>query len=102
MYDKLGALVQRSEEIDETLARPEVASNPHQTSKLAKERADLQSVVSIYQRLLSTRAELADAKTLAGDDDKDLAAMAREEVTQLTAKVAELCLYNLGRCRSLL
>ncbi len=69
MFDKLGALVKRSEEIDEMLARPEVASDPVQTGKLAKERADLQPVVTRYQRLLSTRSELDDAKALMGDDD---------------------------------
>ncbi len=90
MYDKLGALVKRSEEIDEMLARPEVVSDPERVAKLAKERADLQPVVSTYQRLMSTRSQLDETKGMVRDEDKDVAALAQEEVSDLTAKVEAL------------
>ncbi len=90
MFDKLGALVKRSEEIDEMLARPEVVSDPERVAKLAKERADLQPVVSTYQRLMSTRSQLDETKGMVRDEDKDVAALAQEEVSDLTAKVEAL------------
>ncbi|MEE8519047.1 MAG: peptide chain release factor 1 [Dehalococcoidia bacterium] len=90
MFDKLGALVKRSEEIDEMLARPEVVSDPERVAKLAKERADLQPVVSTYQRLMSTRSQLDETKGMVRDEDKDVAALAQEEVSDLTAKMEAL------------
>jgi peptide chain release factor 1 len=90
MYDKLGALFARSEEIDEMLARPEVTSDPSQLAKLAKERADLQPVVTTYQMLVSTERQLADAKSMLQEGDTDLASMAREEIPELTTRVDSL------------
>jgi peptide chain release factor 1 len=90
MLEKLKRLAKRFAEIDELLAQPEIASDPERSSKLAKERAELQPVVAAFRQLESTNAELVDAQSLASDDDPELAAMAREEIPQLNAKVAQL------------
>lgn len=90
MFEKLQKLAQRFAEIDELLASPEVASDPDRLSKLAKERAGLQPVVEAYRKLRSTQDQLRDARELANDEDRDLAAMARDEIPSLTAKEAEL------------
>ena len=90
MFEKLEKLALRFAEIEELLGTPEVASNPDRTSKLAKERADLQPVVAAYRQLRATQSELEDAKALANDQDEDLASMAREEMPALEAKVSEL------------
>ncbi|MDA1035468.1 MAG: peptide chain release factor 1 [Chloroflexi bacterium] len=90
MLEKLEKLALRFAEIEELLATPEVASDPDRTSKLAKERADLQSVVVAYRQLRAMQEELVDARSLANDDDEGLAVMAREEIPALTAKVTQL------------
>ncbi len=90
MDEKLEALARRSDEIDELLARPDVASNPEQVTKLAKERAGLQPIVASYRQLVAARGELADAEVLAKDPDADLAAMAREEVPALGLRIERL------------
>ena len=90
MFEKLEKLAQRFAEIDELLATPEIASDPDRSSKLAKERASLEPVVAAYRQLRATQDELGDARGLANDDDEDLAAMAREEIPALTAKVTDL------------
>ena len=90
MFEKLEKLAQRFAEIDELLATPEIASDPDRSSKLAKERASLEPVVAAYRQLRATQDELDDARGLANDDDEDLAAMAREEIPALTAKVTDL------------
>jgi len=90
VFEKLEKLALRFAEIEELLGTPEVASNPDRTSKLAKERADLQPVVAAYRQLRATQSELEDAKALANDQDEDLASMAREEMPALEAKVSEL------------
>ena len=90
MFEKLERLALRFAEIDELLASPEVASDPDRSSKLGKERADLEPVVAAFRQLRSTQEELEDARALAKDDDEDLAAMAREEIPTLTEKVSFL------------
>ena len=90
MDEKLEALARRSDQIDELLARPEVASDTEQVTKLAKERAGLRPIVESYRQLVAARGELADAEALAKDPDPELAAMAREEVPALSARIERL------------
>jgi len=90
MLDKLGSIAVRYEEIDDLLARPDVASDPAQTTKLAKERADLAPVVEAYRQLLATQREIADTKALTSDDDSEVAAMASDEIPILTARMQKL------------
>lgn len=90
MFERLDNLLKRSQQIDELFAQPEVASDPHQVNKLAKERSELQPVVTAYQQLQNAQQELADAKVLAEDDDPDFAIMARDEIDRLTTAVERL------------
>jgi peptide chain release factor 1 len=90
MLEKLEKLAIRFAEIDVLLASPEVAADHARLSKLAKERADLQPVVETYQQLKQTQQELADARALATDSDAEMAAMAKEEIPGLTARVTVL------------
>jgi peptide chain release factor 1 len=90
MDEKLQALAQRMQDIDELLALPDVASDPSRLSKLAKERSDLMPVVQAFRELQAARTELSDARLLGGDDDAEIAAMAREEVTRLQRRLVEL------------
>ena len=90
MFERLENLLKRSEEIDELFAKPEAVYDPEQVSKLAKERSDLQPVVTAYRQLQAAQADLADAKSLAGDDDPEVATMSREEIERLSADMERL------------
>ncbi|MEX2430607.1 MAG: peptide chain release factor 1 [Dehalococcoidia bacterium] len=90
MYDKLHGLVRRYEEIEELLATPEVASDIEQLNKLAKERADLQPVVTAFRQYQAAQRELDDAKALADDSDPELASMAKDEIPALAQRVEQL------------
>ena len=90
MDEKLEALARRSDEIDELLARSDVAGDREQIIRLAKERADLQPVVDSYRQLAASRSELADAEELAKDGDAEIASMAREEALKLTSRIQGL------------
>jgi peptide chain release factor 1 len=90
MLEKLEKLALRFAEIDGMLADPEIAADHTRLSKLAKERAGLQSVVETYMRLKATRQELADARAMAAEDDAEMAAMAKDEIPGLAARAAEL------------
>ncbi len=90
MSDRLETIVQRNAEIEELLAQPDVVSDVALVSKLAKERAELQPVVIAHNKLQRLNAALADARALAGDDDPDIAALAKSEVPELAAAVDTL------------
>ena len=90
MLDKLERFTVRIGQIDELLASPEIASDIQRMNKLAKERAGLQPVVDAYQQLRTAQQEMADAETLSADADPDIAAMARDEVPQLTTRITGL------------
>jgi peptide chain release factor 1 len=90
MLEKLEKLAIRFAEINELLANPELATDHARLSKLAKERADLQPVVETYQQLKASQQELADARALAADSDAEMAAMAKDEIPGLSARIAEL------------
>ena len=88
MFEKLEKFVQRLAEIDDQLASPEIASDINRMSKLAKERAALQPVVAAFNELRTAQQDLVDAKALSSDADQEMAAMAREEIPDLTKRIA--------------
>lgn len=89
--EKLGEVEQRFEEVEAQLADPSVASDPDQLRVLSKEHSRLSEVVSVWQKLQETQAELADNRELLQDDDDDaIREMAREEIARLEAEEEEL------------
>ena len=61
VFDKLDTVIQRYQEIEESMAKPEVAVDFEQIQELAKERASLDSLVVIsrrYQSLTQERTSL--------------------------------------------
>ena len=90
MFEKLDELVRRYEELPELMARPEAAADYERLSRLAKERAGLEQVVTAYQEYRDVVAGLDDAKQLASADDPEMAALAQEEVSRLLERRASL------------
>ncbi|MBM3940495.1 MAG: peptide chain release factor 1 [SAR202 cluster bacterium] len=88
--DKLEATLRRFEEIDSLLANPQVTSDPDRLGKLAKERADLEPLVTVFRQFKATEAALTEARSLAESDDPELASLARDEIPVLTARFDQL------------
>lgn len=85
MWDKLQVTEKRYEELAQEMAQPDVAADFQRLQALAKEHAALGPLVTLYREYKRVDAALADAQALAQDGgDPELAAMAREEVAQLT------------------
>ena len=81
IFDKLDSIVRRNEEIEEAMARPEVAANFEQIQVLAKERAGLEHLVEIANRHQGLLREEADLKALASEGgDPEIVQMARDEL----------------------
>ena len=91
MFDKLDSVLRRYEEIEEYLARPEVAADFERVQELAKERASLEELVEIsreHQKLAGERESLE--QLLHEDADPELVRMAREELEPVIERLDQL------------
>ena len=69
MFEKLNALLNRWQELNEAIAQPEIIQNYGKYQSLLKERSSLQVLVETYQRYLSVSRHLEDARSLLSDPD---------------------------------
>jgi peptide chain release factor 1 len=83
MQDKLRALEDRYEALNNEMAQPDVIGDYQRLQALARERAALDEVVSISRALRQVEADIENARELADGDDADLAELAREELATL-------------------
>ena len=84
MFDRLETLRQHFEEIEETLARPEVATDHGRVQTLAKERASIESLVSLYEEYRDVAQQAEDTRTvLLETSEEDIKEMAQEELEAL-------------------
>ncbi len=91
MFEQLDKIEKRYLEIDEKLAQPEIATDINQVQTLAKERAGLVDVVSLYRRYKKALKELEDVKAMGSvGTDEDMAVMIKQETAQLQGAIEEL------------
>ncbi len=91
MMEQLDKIEKRYAELDERMARPEVATDLKQLQELAQERASLEEVVALYRRYKATGASLEETRTLLdGETDAEMAALARQEIGKLETEIADL------------
>jgi len=91
MMEQLEKLEKRYREIDEKMARPEVATDLQQLQALAQERASLDEVVTIYREYRAVAKSLDETRGMLDDElDDDMAALARQEIESLEAKLDKL------------
>ncbi len=90
MFDRLEATEQRYDDLTEDLARPEISGDYEKLQAIAKERASIEQVVTLYRDWKAAGRAIEEARSVLGDSDAELAAMARDEVESLTAKRADL------------
>ena len=91
VFDKLESVLLRFEEIEETMAQPEVATNFERIQELAKERASLESLVEISRQHRKLAHEREDLVGLLRDEsDAELAHMAKEELGSVEDRLEKL------------
>ena len=84
MLDRLQTLSERFAEIEDLLARPEIATDPARLQELAKERSSLEDVVGLYERYERVARQLEDARAMLDESgDDDLKALAQDEIYSL-------------------
>jgi peptide chain release factor 1 len=100
--DKLEGLARQYDEVQAELARPETSTDPNAIRRLGRELSRMEPAVESYRELLEIRRQLAGAHEMReGEHDRDLQAMAQEEIERLTAdeerKLADLVVLLLPR-----
>ena len=91
MLARLAKVEERYEELMRLMADPEVAQDYERVAEYAKERADLEDVVSAYRVYKDTAEELEGTSSLLTDDaDPELRELAEGEVVQLQARLDEI------------
>jgi peptide chain release factor 1 len=90
MFDRLEATEQRYDDLTQEMARPEISGDYEKLQAIAKERASIEQVVELYREWKANAKAVEEARSVLGDSDPELSAMAREEIEALTAKRADL------------
>ncbi len=89
-YDKLEVLVRRHEELANSMADPAVLADPKKYQELARLFGELEPVVQHVQELRVIQKDLSEAHALTGEQDEELAAMAKQEAEGLEERRGRL------------
>ncbi|PDY47410.1 peptide chain release factor 1 [Bacillus pseudomycoides] len=84
VLDRLQAVEDRYEKLNELLSDPEVISDSNKLREYSKEQSDIQEKVEVYREYKDVREQLRDAKAMLEEKlDADMREMVKEEVSEL-------------------
>ncbi|KAH9328384.1 hypothetical protein KI387_000492, partial [Taxus chinensis] len=89
---KLDSAERTWKELSLRLADPDVSSNPAEYQKLAKSLAEIEEVVTVYQKFKDVEIQLQQSKELAKEPgiDQDMSEMIADEINILSKELSEL------------
>lgn len=91
VLDRLQAVEDRYEKLNELLSDPEIISDTNKLREYSKEQSDMQETVEVYREYKDVREQLKDAKAMLEDKlDADMRDMVKEEVSELEGQDKEL------------
>lgn len=91
MWERLRSIEERYDSLTAEMGRPEVASDYEKLQALARERASLEDVVSLYRRYAEADRLATEARALLDEsDDQAMTALAREELESQSARRDQL------------
>jgi peptide chain release factor 1 len=88
MLDKLSGIEERYEELNKMLM--EVGDDYQRAAELAKERSDLETIVSKAREYRQALQQIEEARLIKDSDDPELKELAELEIEELTPKIASL------------
>lgn len=91
MLDRLEEIDKQFQELEAQIATPEIATDPKQLQKLAKERASLEEVVTKYREYKTAVKSLEETRAMQGETlDEEMKALVKQELESLEAKLEKL------------
>lgn len=80
MFDKLEALEERFELVNQKLSDPDIISNQEEFRKYCKENSDLTPIIDKYREYKSAKETISECKEIIGGGDKELEELAKIEL----------------------
>src|SRR5262249_44378790 len=90
LMDKLAALAQRYEELNNLMAQPEVLEDISLLQRYGREHAELQEVVQQYNELVEIDRQIAEARELYESEEAEMRDLAFEEMERIKAQKEQL------------
>ncbi len=91
MLDRLQAVEDRYERLNELLSDPDIISDSKKLREYSKEQSDIQETVDVYRQYKNVYEELQDAKAMLKEEtDADMREMVKEEVSELETSEKDL------------
>lgn len=91
MFDRLDDMLRHYEELMLELNNPSVAEDQRKFRKLMKEQADLAPIVDAYKQYKQAKQDVEDSLALLDEEsDEEMKELAKEELNEAKANVAEL------------
>lgn len=87
VLDRLQAVENRYEKLNELLSDPAIISDSNKLREYSKEQSDIQETVEVYREYKDVREQLKDAKAMLEDKlDAEMREMVKEEVSELESQ----------------
>jgi peptide chain release factor 1 len=91
MFDRLQAVEDRYDRLNELLSDPEIVNDNKKLRDYSKEQSDIQTTVDAYREYKDIKEQQKEAKVMLDDKlDADMKEMVKEELNELDEKMAEL------------
>ncbi|EAC6773177.1 peptide chain release factor 1 [Listeria monocytogenes] len=91
MYDRLQAVEDRYDKLNELLSDPDVVSDPKRLRDLSKEQSGITATVETYREYKNVNEQINETKELLGEKlDDEMREMAKEEFAELQKEKADL------------
>ena len=91
MFDRLQAVEDRYERLNELLSDPEVINDSKKLREYSKEQSDILETVQVYREYKEAKEQLQDAKAMLDEKlDAEMREMVKEEVSELSDQLEEL------------
>ena len=91
MFDKLEAIVERFNEINEQLTKPEVVNDQNKYRKLMKEQSDLEPIVEAFEEYKKCKETIDESLMILDEEsDEDIKDLAKEEMNEAKERQAQL------------
>ncbi|WP_175990006.1 peptide chain release factor 1 [Bacillus sp. Marseille-Q1617] len=91
MFDRLQAVEDRYDKLNELLSDPEIVNDPKKLREYSKEQSDIQATVEAYREYKDISQQYKDAKAMLDEKmDADMREMVKEEVSELEEQIDAL------------
>lgn len=91
MFDRLQAVEDRYDRLNELLSDPEIVNDSKKLAKFSKEQSDISETVEVYREYKEVKQHYQDAKEMFEDKlDPEMRELVKEEVNELEEQITKL------------